>query len=129
VRRLAEPAGMTVNSDIQNKLLKGDRGQRQKLFTAVPRITLMMYELSSPGDGQSAAQKADKAAKASEKYLAEAYDGLGGGTLARMAIALRTPDYGDLMPQILARLDEANRGNPHYLGWAWHSYNDAIEGH
>ena len=45
---VAEPAGMTVNADILNKLLKGDLAQRKVLLSAVPRITLMMYELSSP---------------------------------------------------------------------------------
>jgi hypothetical protein len=129
VRAEAEPAGMKVNADIQNKLLKGDLAQRRMLLTAVPRLTLMMYELSSPNDGQTAAQKADKAAKESQRYLAMAYEGLTGGNLAAMAIALRTPDYGDLLPSMLKALDEANRTNPHYLGWAWHSYNDALQAH
>ncbi len=127
VRTLAEPAGMTVNADIQNKLLKGDREQRKMLLAATPRVTLMMYELSSPSDGQSPAQKADKAAAASQKFLAMAYDGLSGRNLARMAIALRTPDYGELLPLVLKSLQEANRSNPHYLGWARHSYNDILD--
>ncbi len=128
VRAAAEPAGMTVNADIQNKLLKGDVGQRRMLLTAVPRVTLMMYELSSPGDGESAEQKADKVAKSSQKFLDMAYDGLGDADVAKMAIALRTPDYGELLPQMLKRLDEANRGNLHYSGWARHSYNDYLAG-
>jgi hypothetical protein len=41
-----------------------------------------------------------------------------------MAIALRTADYGKLLPQMLQALDDANTTNPHYLGWARHSYND-----
>jgi len=86
-----------------------------------------MYELSSPRDGESADQKADKVAKSSQKYLDWAYDGLNGRNLARMAIALRTPDYGDLLPQMLKKLDEANGANPHYLGWARHSYNDTFK--
>jgi len=126
VRAIAEPAGMTVNADIQNKLLKGDSRQRRMLLASVPRVTLMMYELSSPGDGEALDQKADKAAKSSEKYLDLAYDGLNDPNLARMAIALRTPDYGELLPQVLKKLDEANASNPHYLGWARHSYNDAL---
>jgi hypothetical protein len=127
VRDVAEPAGMSVNADIQNKLLKGDAGQRRMLLSAVPRVTLMMYELSSPSDGESAEQKAEKVEKNSEKYLAMAYDGLSDRNLAKMAIALRTPDYGDLLPSMLKRLDEANHGNPHYLGWARHSYNDSLQ--
>ncbi len=127
VRSLAESSGMTVNADIQNKLLKGDATQRRMLLAAVPRVTLMMYELSSPGDGQTAEQKAEKAVEASERFLDMAYDGLTGPGLAEMEIALRTPDYGELLPQMLQRLDQANRANPHYLGWARHSYNDVVE--
>jgi hypothetical protein len=44
-----------------------------------------------------------------------------------MVIALRTPDYGELIPQMLTNLDDANRANPHYLGWARHSYNDYLD--
>jgi hypothetical protein len=127
VRRVAEPAGLTVNADIQNKLLKGDAPQRKLLLTSIPRVTLMMYELSSPDDGATPAQKADKVAAESAKFLAMAYDGLSGANLAKMAIALRTPDYEALLPQMLQRLDSANGKNPHYLGWARHSYNDTLK--
>jgi hypothetical protein len=126
VRGIAEPAGMTVNADIQNKLLKGNLDERRMLLSAAPRVTLMMYELSSPGDGESAEQKAETVEKASEKFLAMAYDGLNDRNLARMAIALRTPDYGSLLPQMLKKLDNSNRANPRYLGWARHSYNDTL---
>jgi len=126
VQAVAEPAGMRVNADIQNKLLKGDLGQRRMLLTALPQMTLMMYELDSPDDGKSADQKADDVVRNSKKFLDMAYDGLRGSNLARMAIALRTPDYGALLPKMLGRLDEGNGGNPHYLGWARHSYNDAL---
>jgi hypothetical protein len=64
--------------------------------------------------------------KASKKFFDLAYDGLDDPNLARMAIALRTPDYGELLPQMLKKLDESNRSNPHYLGWARHSYNDYL---
>jgi len=126
VRAITEPAGLTLNADIQNKLLKGDAAQRKMLLSAVPRVTLMMYELSSPNDGETPEQKADKAAQASQKFLAMAYEGLNDLNLAKMAIALRTPDYGELLPQMLNALDQANRANPHYLGWARHSYNDHL---
>jgi hypothetical protein len=56
-----------------------------------------------------------------------AYGGLGEPNLAKMVIALRTPDYGELLPQTLKILDDANRTNPHYLGWARHSYNDYLK--
>jgi hypothetical protein len=127
VGAVAAPAGMTVNADIQNKLLKGNVAERRMLLTSVPRVTLMMYELSSPADGDSAAQKADKVVKASQKFLDMAYDGLADRNLAKMAVALRTPDYGELLPQMLKALDDANRANPHYLGWARHSYNDFLQ--
>ena len=129
VRALAEPAGMTVNADIQNKLLKGDLEERKMLLSAVPRVTLMMYELSSPGDGDSAEQKAEKVQGASQKFLDMAFDGLGDRNMAKMVIALRTPDYDEMLPEMLKKLDDANRANPHYLGWARHSYNDHLSAH
>jgi hypothetical protein len=128
VDAIAQSAGMTVNADIQTKLLKGDAGQRQTLLDCIPRVTLMMYELSSPGDGQTPEQKAKKVTDASAKYLAMAYADLNASGLAKIVIALRTPDYGDLLPQMLATLDDDNRANPHYLGWARHSYNDVLNG-
>jgi len=85
------------------------------------------YERSSPGDGESVEQKAEKVKKASQKYLDLAYDRLSDGNLARMAIALRSPDYGELLPQMLKKIDDSNRANPHYLGWARHSYNDDLK--
>jgi hypothetical protein len=127
VAAIAGPAGMSVNADIQSKLLKGDLSQRQALFSSLPRFTLMMYELSNPTDGKSAEQKAEQVATSSQKYLAMAYDALKDGNSAKMAIALRTADYGDLMAQMLGKLDDANRADPHYLGWARHSYNDILQ--
>ncbi len=124
---IAGPAGMTVNADIQSKLLKGNFGQRQALLTSVPRLTLMMYELTSPQDAKSADQKAEQVQDASEKYFAMTYDGVKDRNLAKMTIALRTADYGDLLPQMLRKLDDANRSNPQYLGWAHHSYNDTLK--
>lgn len=127
VRDLAEPAGLTVNADIQNKLLKGDLQQRRMLLSALPRLTLMMYELSGAGDGDTLEKKSEKAQAASAKFLDMAYQGLGEARLASMVIGLRTPDYAEMLPQVLNSLDQANRTNPHYLGWARHSYNDALE--
>ena len=127
VGAVARPAGMTVNADIQNKLLKGTLAERRMLLTAVPRVTLMMYELSSPGDGDRAEQKAKKVEQSSRNFLAMAYEGLSGSGVASMSIALRTPDYGDLLPQMLEKLDDANGGNARYLGWARHSYNDSLK--
>jgi len=127
VNRVAEAAGLTVNADIQNKLLKGDLAERRMLLTAVPRVTLMMYELSSPGDGESAKQQAEKAVAASQKFLAMAYDGISERGAAKMAIALRTPDYGERLPEMLRKVEQGSEGNPHYLGWARHSYNDVLK--
>jgi hypothetical protein len=47
--------------------------------------------------------------------------------LAKLVIGLRTPDYGELLPRMLNTLDEANRENQRYGGWARHSYNDYLK--
>jgi hypothetical protein len=60
VRKIAEPAHLTVNADIQNKLLKGDAAQRKLLLTSLPRLTLMLDEVSSPNDGESVQKKTEK---------------------------------------------------------------------
>lgn len=125
VRVLADQNQMTVNADIPNKFLKGDLNQRQALMSSLPRLTLMLYELSSPGDGESTAAQTDKLRQASEKFMAMAYQGLNGSNLAKLAIGLRDPDYGQQLPNMLKVVQDALSGNPHYLGWAWHSYNDA----
>src|SRR5271154_3710031 len=85
VRALAERAKLTVNADIQNKLLKGDLAQRRMLLTSLPRLTLMLYELSSPGDGESTVAKTEKLRTASRKFLDMAYTDLDGNNLAGMA--------------------------------------------
>ncbi len=124
VRTQAGDAGLPVAADIQNKLLKGSLAERRMLLTSLARLTLMLYELSAPGDGDDVAKKMEKLHTESRKYLDTAYDGLDHSPLATLSIALRTPDYGDLLPQMLKMLDETNAANPHYGGWAWHSYND-----
>jgi hypothetical protein len=126
VKQLASKAGLPVNADIQTKLLKGNLDQRRMLLTSLPGLTLMLYELSSPGDGQSAEAKAAKLKSESQKYLQMAAAGLDASRLARISIGLRTPDYGDLLPQMLKALDDANGSNPIYGGWARHSYNDVL---
>jgi hypothetical protein len=127
VRTLAEPAQLTVNADIQNKLLKGSLAERKMLLSALPRLTLMLYELSSPDDGDSAEKKIEKLRHKSDDLLDMAYGGLGDPNLAKTSIGLRTPDYGDQLPQMLESLDTSHRTNPHYLGWARHSYNDTLK--
>jgi len=123
---LAEPRGLTVNADIQSKLLKGDAAQRRSLLASLPRFTLMLYELNSPNDRKSPEEKVQKLRDSSQRMLSKAYQGLEDQKLARMVIALRTPDYGNSLAQMLRTLDEANAMNPHYLGWARHSYNDVL---
>jgi hypothetical protein len=119
VRSLAEPAHLTVNADIQNKLLKGSLAERRLLLSSIPRLTLMMYELSSP--------TAAAAQQASAQFLDMAYEGLLDPNLARIAIGLRTPDYGALLPEVLHGLEQSERTNAHYLGWARHAYNDTLK--
>jgi hypothetical protein len=126
VRSLAEPAHLMVNADIQKKLLKGEAAQRKLLLSSLPRLTLMLYELSSPGDRESEQKKIEKLQTESQKFLDTAYDGLQSTGLAKMVIGLRTPDYGELLPQMLAALDKAHGSNPRYTGWALHSYNDFL---
>jgi hypothetical protein len=128
VRALAEPAHLAVNADIQNKLLKGSAAERTSLLTALPQLTLMLYELSSPGDGETTEQQAQKLRTESAKYLAMAYDEVNATDVAGMVIGLRTPDYGDQLPAMLKAMDAANSGNPHYLGSARHAYNDVLNG-
>jgi hypothetical protein len=127
VRVLAEQNQMTVNADIPNKFLKGDLNQRRGLMSSLPRLTLMLYELSSPGDGESTTAQADKLRQASAKYMEMAYQGLSGANLAKLTIGLRTPDYQQQLPGMLKVVQDALSGNPHYLGWAWHSYNDVLQ--
>jgi hypothetical protein len=125
VRALAEQNRITVNADIPNKFLKGDVAQRQALMSSLPRLTLMLYELSNPSDGSSTTAQADKLRQAGENYFNMAYQGLSETRLARMAIGLRTPDYQSQLPNMLKTVQQDLSSNPHYLGWAWQSYNDA----
>jgi hypothetical protein len=127
VGAVAQPAHLTVNADIQTKLLKGSLTERRLLLSSLPRLTLMMYELSSPTDHDRPQQKAAKAQQASQQFLELAYQGLMDPGLARMTIGLRTPDYAQLLPDVLHSLDAAERTNPHYLGWARHAYGDALK--
>ncbi|MGA9352805.1 MAG: hypothetical protein WBV46_03890 [Terriglobales bacterium] len=129
VRAAAEPSGLHVSADIQNKLLKGDLSERTMLLTSLPRFTLMLYEISSPTDGDNLEKKVEKLRTASQKFLDMAYDGVREPNLAKMVIALRTPDYGADLPNMLKTLDDSNGANPHYAGWARHSYNDALSAH
>src|ERR1700739_1862847 len=78
VLAVAQQNQMTVNADIPNKFLKADASQRQALMSSLPRLTLMLYELSSPGDGQSTAAQADKLRQASTKFIDAAYQGFNG---------------------------------------------------
>jgi hypothetical protein len=125
-RALAAPARLTVNADIQNKLLKGSVAQRRQLLQSLPRLTLMLYELSGVDHGGSGAQQAQELARASRQYLDMAYAGLSGSGLATLTIGLRTQDYGERLPQVLQSLDAANATDARYRGWARHSYNDTL---
>jgi hypothetical protein len=125
VRARAEPAGLTVNADIQMKLLKGSADERRALFGSLPRLTLMMYELST-ADAKDEAARVMQVQVAGQKFLNMAYADIDGASLARLAIGLRTPDYGDALPRMLDALEAATAANPHFLGWAQHSYNDQL---
>jgi hypothetical protein len=126
-RALAEPAHLTINADIQNKLLKGDLAERRMLLSSLPRFTLMLYELSSPNDGDTPEKQIEKLQAASQKFLDMAYEGLHDPNIAKMIIGLRAPDYGERLPTMLKTLDETHQANPHYLGWARHAYGDVLK--
>jgi hypothetical protein len=126
VKQQAAKTGMPVEADIQTKLLEGNLDQRKMLLTSLPGLTLMLYELSSPTDGKTPDAKAAKLKSESQKYLQMASAGLDASQLAKISIGLRTPDYGDLLPQMLKTLDDANGATAIYGGWARHSYNDVL---
>jgi hypothetical protein len=123
VLAVAQQNQMTVNADIPDKFLKADTSQRQALMSSLPRFTLMLYGLSSPGDGQAA----EKLRQASTNYMNAAYQGLSGNNLAKLAIGLRTADYQQQLPDMLRVVQDTLAPNPHFLGWAWHSYNDVTD--
>jgi hypothetical protein len=127
VEALAAPTHMTVNADIPNRLLKASLSERWMLLSSVPRLTLMLYDLSSPGDGDSPEQQAYKLRKTSRRWLDMAYENVTEEHVARMSIALNSPDYDQWLPLMLKTLDDANHHNKHYLGWARHSYNSYLE--
>jgi hypothetical protein len=118
--------GLGVDADIQTKLLKGSSTQRRELFESLPRLTLMLYELDTPDSQRDDAAKTRQVHSASQKFLAMAYADLPNSGMARLSVALRTPDYGAGLPAMLNALDEANRDNPRYAGWAQHAYNDLL---
>ena len=60
MRQLAAPAHLTVDADIPIKILKGDLSQRRLLLSALPRFTLMLYELSNRDERESPEKKTDK---------------------------------------------------------------------
>jgi hypothetical protein len=127
VETIAAPAHMTVNADIPNRLLKGSLSERWILLSALPRLTLMLYDLSNPGDGDSAETQAAKLRTISHRSLDMAYAGVSERHVAKMSIALNAPNYEQLLPMMLKTLDDVHHRNKHYLGWARHSYNSYLE--
>lgn len=98
VTAIATPAHLLVNADIPNKVLKGDAEQRRALLTSVDRLTLMLYELTSPEKPGTEEAKIAQLQRATERYLTMTYDGLDDPHLAGMVIALRTADYETHLP-------------------------------
>jgi hypothetical protein len=109
VRVIAEQNEMTVNADITPRLLKADLTQRRALMTSLPRLTLLQNEANGSTSAQS---------------FQMAYQGLDSANLARMAIGLKYSTYHQQLAAKLADVQNLLSANPHYLGWAWHSYND-----
>jgi hypothetical protein len=124
---LAVPENLDVNADIPIEILRASAEQRQALFTVIPRLTLMLYGVSSQSSGQSVQQQVTAIQKASQSYLNMAYDGLSGNNLATLAIGLNTADFGyDLVPTVLSAVDQSNAANVHYSGWSRYSYADFL---
>jgi hypothetical protein len=94
VRALAAAARMTVNADIPSRFLKGGLDERRMLLSALPRLTLMLYELGGSDKQETTRGKTEKLLKASQDFLDMAYQGAGNLNLAKMGIALRSEDYG-----------------------------------
>jgi hypothetical protein len=123
---LAEPAGLTVDADIPKKLLEGDVAERRMLLTALPRLTLMLYEVNRPGDGASFDEQSAHLQAVSRQLLVQAYADLNGTPVAMLAIGLRTPDYGEDLGRMLRTLESGLFAQPGFRGWARHSYNDTL---
>jgi hypothetical protein len=123
----AAPANMVVDADIPIEVLRASADQRQALFTAVPRLTLMLYGVTSQSSGLTVQQQVTAIQQASQNYISMAYDGLSGNNLATLAMGLNTTDYGyDLMPTMLSAVDQSNGTNAHYSGWSRYSYSDFL---
>jgi hypothetical protein len=114
VRNLADIHQLTVNADIPLKLLETTPEQRRALMTSVTRLTLMLEGVP-----------ADKLSSVAAHSMVLAYQGLDGSNPARMAIGLRASDYEGRLPAMLESVQQALGNNPHYLGWAWPSYEEA----
>jgi hypothetical protein len=99
------------------------------LLTSLPRFTLMLYEPGSASDGHAAQENSEKLRRTSTRILQAAYEGLQEPDLATLVIGLRTADYGERLTDMLNVLDMTNHLNPHYGGWARHSYNDTLATH
>jgi hypothetical protein len=117
VRAVAEQNEMTVNADISARLFKADPNQRRALMTALPRFTLLLYGVKG---GQS------KLSQAATQNFQLAYQGLDAPNLARMGVGLRYTDYPQQIFEMLRSTQDLLNRNPHYLGWAWNSYNDVV---
>ncbi len=126
-RRLTDRAGVTLNADIPPQLLRAALLQRRALLSSMSRLTLLLYD-DTVGDAAAPAPTLERLREISGRLLESAYAGLDGERLARMLLALRASDYGSQLPQMLLALDQTYAGDPHYLGWARQSYNDALAG-
>jgi hypothetical protein len=118
VRGLAETANLDVMADVHVKLLKGSQAQRTMLLSALPRFAVMMYEVSRPADGASTDQMADQVRKSTKAILDQTFEGLDAATLGQLVIGVRTQDYGKQLPRMLDVIQESNRDDPRYGGWA-----------
>lgn len=118
VRARTDRAALSLDADIPSKVLTADVDERRALLSAVPRLTLLMDAGAGARGAATPVQRLDEVRQGSRRYLHMAYRGVDEPHAAGMLIALRAQDREPELPRLLAALDEANRSDPHYLGWA-----------
>ncbi|HEY6451036.1 MAG TPA: hypothetical protein VIX87_00400 [Steroidobacteraceae bacterium] len=124
VRARTDRAALSLGADIPSKVLAADVDERRALLSAVPRLTLLMDAGTIQRGAATPGQRLEQLRRRSRRYLQMAYRGVDEPHAAGMLIALRAQDHEAQLPPLLAALDDANRSDPHYLGWA-RSYDAA----
>lgn len=104
-RAAAAAHGLPLSADVPRKLLKASPADWAALTAACPRLLWMLYEL--PGHADAILRLARRALQR-------------GG--AQVVVAVRVPDHGALLPEVLAAVEAGLSPEPGYGGWAIHDY-------